>query len=95
MVVFWLAQVLLHRYAVSIEEAHNVVTISMRTIYTHYPHIYNPDGSRRVEPCSGYLEIICDDDGVYVRCDECNESYQFDFVMPGSMRGNSKAERRE
>jgi len=74
---------------------HHVLTTSMLTIHTHYRHFYTANGSRRREPCSGYLEIVCDDYGVYVRCDECDEAYQFDFVMPDSMFGNDKAERRE
>lgn len=65
----------------------------MRRIHTHYRHLYKPDGSRRAEACSGYLEIICDDYGVYVRCDECNESYQFEFAMPNTALANGKPER--
>ncbi len=68
----------------------------MRRILTPYRHIYNANGSRRAQPCYGHLEIICDDYGVYVRCDECGEGYQFEFVMPGnSVLANGKAGRRE
>ena len=63
----------------------------MRRILTQYRHLYNPDGSRRALPCPGYLEVVCEDDGVYVRCDECEESYQLEFVMPDSVPVNRKA----
>ncbi len=53
----------------------------MKRIPTSYPHTYNADGTKRSEPCSGYLEIISDTTGVYVCCKACGEGYRFQFVM--------------
>ncbi len=67
----------------------------MKRIQTHYRHLYNADGSRRAEPCSGFLEIICDDYGVYVHCAECDDGYQFEFVMPGDLLEKGQARRND
>jgi hypothetical protein len=56
----------------------------MKRIPTKYLHIYNADGSRRDEACTGHLEIVCDGSGVYVCCSECGEGYRFQFVMKRS-----------
>ena len=53
----------------------------MKRVPTKYPHIYNADGTRRLEPCSGFLEIVYDASGAYVCCSECGEGYRFQFVM--------------
>jgi hypothetical protein len=53
----------------------------MKRISTRYRHTFNADGSRRREPCSGVLQIVCDASGVYVCCSECGEGYRFQFVM--------------
>ena len=53
----------------------------MKRIPTKYPHLFNADGSRRFETCTGYLEIVSDASGVYVCCSECGEGYRFQFVM--------------
>lgn len=52
-----------------------------RIIRTRYPHLYEADGTRRAKRCSGYLDIVCEEAGVHVRCDECGEGYRFEFVM--------------
>lgn len=52
-----------------------------RIIRTRYPHLYEADGTRRARRCSGYLDIVCEEAGVHVRCDECGEGYRFEFVM--------------
>lgn len=63
-----------------------------RIIRTRYPHLYEADGTRRGEPCSGYLDIVCEEAGVHVRCDECGEGYRFEFVMRrGDMLANGKS----
>jgi hypothetical protein len=43
--------------------------------------VFNADGTRRYEACTGYLEIVSDASGVYVCCNECGEGYRFQFVM--------------
>jgi hypothetical protein len=53
----------------------------MKRIPTKYRHIFNADGTRRHEPCTGYLEIISDVSGVYVCCNDCGEGYRFQFLM--------------
>jgi hypothetical protein len=53
----------------------------MKRIPTKYPHIYNADGSKRYQRCSGSLDIVCDPTGVYVCCNQCGEGYRFQFVM--------------
>ena len=53
----------------------------MRRIPTKYAHVFNADGTRRPQPCRGYLEVVCDTGGVYVCCNECGEGYRFQFVM--------------
>jgi len=37
----------------------------MKRISTKYPHLFNADGTRRYEPCTGYLEVVSDSGGVY------------------------------
>lgn len=54
---------------------------AMNRISTKYRHIFNADGTKRVETCDGYLEIVSDASGVYVCCKECGEGYRFQFVM--------------
>ena len=55
--------------------------MGMKRIPTKYQHLFNADGSRRYQPCPGYLEIVCEASGVYVCCGECGEGYRFQFVM--------------
>lgn len=65
----------------------------MKRISTHYPHLYNADGSRRAERCTGHLEIVADASGVYACCNECGEGYRFQFVMRRSdelAKGNDR-----
>jgi hypothetical protein len=66
--------------------------MGVRQIQTKYRHLYNADGSLRKQPCTGYLAINCGDDGVYVSCAECGESYEFEFLMPDSMASSIKRE---
>ena len=63
-----------------------------RIIRTHYPHLFEADGSRRAQRCTGHLDIVCAEAGVHVRCDECGEGYRFEFVMrKGDMLANGKS----
>jgi hypothetical protein len=48
---------------------------------TTYRHVYNADGTKRFEPCSGLLEIHVRGEERFVACDECGEGYRFQFVM--------------
>jgi hypothetical protein len=53
----------------------------MKRISTQYQHLFNADGTRRDELCTGYLDIVSDNNGVYVCCNLCGEGYRFQFVM--------------
>jgi hypothetical protein len=48
---------------------------------TTYRHVYNADGTKRFEPCSGLLEIHIEGANRFVVCAECGEGYRFHFVM--------------
>lgn len=55
--------------------------MASRVIQTIYPHRYNSDGTRRATSCSGYLDIVCDREGVHVRCNRCGEGYRFQIII--------------
>lgn len=54
-----------------------------RIIRTRYQHIYDENGRRLAVKCTGYMDIVCEHSGVFVRCDECGEGYHFSFVRAG------------
>ena len=50
-------------------------------IRTPYPHTFNGNAKRRIPVCTGQLELVLSDDGVYVCCNECSEGYRFEFKL--------------
>jgi hypothetical protein len=53
----------------------------MRLKRTLYRHVYNADGTRRAEPCDGFMEVHSDSRiGVHAACNKCGESYRFVYI---------------
>jgi hypothetical protein len=55
----------------------------MKRYRTGFPHVYNANGTRRAAHCAGYLQVVCGEAGVCVRCDTCGEGYRFRFTISG------------
>jgi hypothetical protein len=50
-------------------------------IHTLYHHSHNKDGSLRSEHCCGCWNVVYDDAGLWLRCNECSETKDLSLLV--------------